>query len=70
MKDNRYQVERRYLLICPNCKKNIQFFFRESAVAYGKICPQCFSQLRLRVISGVPDPKTGYITVDVTDCYT
>jgi len=62
--------EKQFVLICPRCGKLIQFFFRESAEAYGKSCPQCFSQLRLRVVSGVPDPKTGYVTVDVTDCYT
>lgn len=70
MKDNRCQTEKRYLLFCPNCKKDVQFFFREAVQATGKPAPQCYSRLRLRVISGVPDPKTGYVTVAVTDCYT
>lgn len=62
-------TEKQYVLTCSYCGKYVQFFSMEAVKSYGDICPRCYSRLRLRVISGVPDPKTGFVTVGVTDCY-
>lgn len=58
------RLTRQWYWICPTCGKIVQFFSRKSAAAYPGLCPNCFgARMKLRSVTGEPDPYSGYVPV-------